>query len=156
MTRTVLAPVIAALLVVGLGACQAEKDLGQTCKMTRPNPIAGEAPIELEADQVADGSFDYMAFGAAECDDLVCLRTSGSANPENEEGRARGYCSAPCIDASDCDPDYLGNKGTMRCEQVLPDQEFLDALRRSDPETYEKTFGSGAAAKYCVLPRTAK
>jgi hypothetical protein len=144
-----LASTIAVLLAAGLAGCSVETDLGQTCKMTRPDTEGG-APIELEASSITSETLDWISFGAAECDDLVCVRTAGSPNPAHENGMARGYCTKPCIDASDCAPDFQGRKGAMGCEQLLPD---LEELKRTNPEEYERIFGSGTATNYCVLPR---
>ncbi len=135
----------------GLVGCSSTKDLGATCKMTRPGD---NGPEDISEDKVADPAVDYIALGSAECDDLVCIRTAGSANPENELGMARGYCTAPCIDDLDCQPDFEGNEKTLKCTQLLLDQSFLDALEQEDPQTYEQIFGSGASAKYCIKPRS--
>jgi hypothetical protein len=149
MLHRLLTLSFASVLSLLATACTVERDLGQTCKMTRPDPDGGVA-LALEAERVSNPNLDYISFGAAECDDQVCLRTSRSANPEHEQGTARGYCSAPCIEASDCEPDFTGKKGTMRCEQVLPD---LEQMKKDDPQAYEETFGAGASTRYCVLPR---
>jgi len=137
-------------LLVSFAGCEMTKDLGATCAMTKPGD---DGPEEIDEDKVADTRIDYIALGSAECDDLVCIRTSDSANPENELGKARGYCTAPCIDDLDCEPDFEGNK-TLKCERLLLDETFLSALKENDPETYEQIFGSGASAKYCIKPRT--
>jgi hypothetical protein len=142
--------VVFAASLLSLAGCQAERDLGLECRMTKPTEAG---PEDILASSVEDPNLDYMALGSAECDDLVCVRTAGSENPENVDGKARGYCTAPCIDARDCEPDFEGRTGTMGCERLLPDQEFLETLKQSDPELYEKTFGSGVSAKYCVKPR---
>jgi hypothetical protein len=131
----------------GLLACKAETDLGQTCKMTRPSSDGGP-PVEIDVPDGGfgdGGTFDVVALGSAECDDLVCIRTSGSQNPDNENGKLRGYCTASCIDSSSCEPDFEGKSGTMACEKLLVDQALIEA----NPEI----FGSGASSMYCVKPR---
>lgn len=148
-------PAVLALSLLMLAGCQAEKDLGQECRMTTRPPNSDQS-VDIDATSVSDPNFDYVALGSAECDDLVCVRTAGSVNPENVEGKARGYCTAPCIDNSDCQPDFQGKKGTLSCERLLPDEAFLAQLKASDPGLFERTFGSSVSAKYCVKPRSAK
>lgn len=152
MIRSLATSILSCLLAVGLAGCETTKDLGATCAMTRPGD---NGPEEIDESKVADDRIDYLALGSAECDDLVCIRTSGSANPENELGKARGYCTAPCIDDLDCEPDFEGNK-TLSCDELLLDDPFLVALKESDPVTYEQVFGTGASARYCVKPRTSQ
>jgi hypothetical protein len=146
MIRSLTTTVFSSLLALGLLGCEATKDLGATCAMTRPGD---DGPEEIDESKVVDDRIDYLALGSAECDDLVCIRTSGSANPENELGKARGYCTASCIDDLDCEPDFEGKK-TLVCEELLLDEAFLAALKENDPTTYEQIFGSGASARYCV------
>ncbi|MFN7131361.1 MAG: adventurous gliding motility lipoprotein CglC [Myxococcales bacterium] len=136
----------------GLGACQLKTDLAQPCKMTRPDENG--KPQEIEAAKLKDPTIDYVALGAAECDDLVCIRSARTdQNPENEASGGRGYCTRPCIDDADCQFDYQGNEGRLKCERLLLDQAFLDQLKQSDPEAYEQAFGSDTASRYCVFPR---
>lgn len=147
-----LTAVALAVLAVALFTCTGEKDLGLTCKMTSPCDASTPCPIP-EARVLANTAVDYIALGSAECDDLACIRTRGSQNPANEEGIAHGYCTAPCIDNSDCSPNYEGKKGKLVCDQLMMDRAYMDQLQRDNPVLYEQTFGSGASSNYCILPR---
>ena len=133
--------------------CTPSTDLGQTCKMTKPPPTEGGEPVEIDESEVGNTSVDYVALGSAECDDLVCIRTASSNNPPNDAGKARGYCTAPCIDETNCEYDYLGGRNKLTCARLLLSEEFIKALQQEDPETFERVFGSSASAKYCILPR---
>lgn len=154
MPRILLPALLLAALVGGAVGCQAKTDLAQTCKMTRPDPDGNTQ--EIEEAKLSDPTIDYVALGAAECDDLVCIRSANTdRNPEHENGGGRGYCTRPCIDDADCNPDFQGNEGTLVCARLLLDQAFLDALQESDPVAYEQAFGSDTASRYCVYPRQA-
>ncbi len=134
---------------VALGACKATTDLGSTCTLTTP---CSSSTCAVTPDKVSNTSVDYIALGSAVCDNLVCIRTAGSANPDNTASEARGYCTNSCTDNSDCSPDYQGNGDKLVCQRLLLDQAFLDALKQSNPTEYEQVFGNGASSTYCILP----
>ncbi len=154
MSRILLPSLLLAVLVGGALGCQAKTDLAQPCKMTRPDQDGNTT--EIEAAKLSDPAIDYVALGAAECDDLVCIRSAATEkNPPHENGGGRGYCTRPCIDDADCNPDFQGNEGTLVCQRLLLDQAFLDQLKENDPVAYEQAFGSDTASRYCVFPRSA-
>lgn len=145
-------PFLELFVALAFVGCTAKTDLGQVCKMTRPKSDRGPGE-EIEEDKVKNPRLDFLALGSAECDDLACIRTADSENPPNEDGKARGYCTAPCIDNTSCEPDFEGKKGNLVCEKLLLDQKFLDDLKEKNREIYDSTFGGGASAKYCVKNR---
>jgi hypothetical protein len=149
MTSIRCAAVVLALGAAVLSAC-AKTDLGQACNMKKP---CNTGTCDIAPSAVENGAIDYVALGSAECDDLVCIRTAGSANPENTAAVARGYCTTPCIDDTNCSPNYQGESKKLVCQRMLLDQAFLDQLKEQDPDAYNKVFGSGASSTYCVLPR---
>jgi hypothetical protein len=152
MTRIRSAAVALALGAgVALGACKASTDLGVMCRMTAPCS-SGTGTCVVSPEKVQNEKIDYIALGSAECDDLVCIRTAGSANPANDTGEARGYCTKSCIDHTDCSPDYQGDNNKLVCERLVLDQAFLDQYKQEHPDEYENAFGSGASARYCILP----
>ena len=155
MTRAALFS-LACLLFLGvlMPACKAKTDLGQVCKMTRPRSDKN-TDQDIPEGKVGNKNIDYLALGSAECDDLACIRTSRSENPDNKDGKAFGYCTSPCIDDSNCSPDFNGAENTMKCERMLLDEAFLQTLKETDPATFEATFGTSASARFCVLPRKA-
>lgn len=105
--------------------------------------------------KVSNERVDYIALGSVDCTDLVCLRTAGSANPANTADEAWGYCSSPCIDKTNCSPDYQGKDNKLVCQRLLLDQGFLDSYKLSNPAEYEAVFGNGASSTYCILPSSA-
>lgn len=140
--------------LIALGAaCKANKDIGQTCAMTKPCTGADGGSCPIAPDKVSNAGIDYIALGSAECDDLACIRTAKTNNPPNTAESAQGYCTSPCIEDSDCQPDYQGKEKTMKCERLLLDEAFLDQLKQNQPQTYDQMFGSGASSRYCILPR---
>jgi hypothetical protein len=149
MTPSRCAAAAFALSALALGAC-AKTDLGSTCKMTEPCD-AGVCPIT--PGQVSNTAVDYIAFGAADCDDLVCLRSAGTKNPDNDTAQAKGYCTTPCINNDNCSPDYQGHSDQLQCQRLLLDQDFLNALQ--DGGLYQEFFPNGVSSTYCVKPRDA-
>ncbi|MBI5546601.1 MAG: adventurous gliding motility lipoprotein CglC [Deltaproteobacteria bacterium] len=163
------ASTLVGLAALALTACSATTDLGQTCKMTKPCKEAGcTKPVNILQSEVEKNTgLDYVALGSAECDDLVCIRTANSLNPDpvcpNEgdttcpasERVAMGYCTSGCLDEANCRPDFQGKSDTMQCNQLLLSDSYLNQLKTEDPDTYNRVFGSGASANYCILPRTA-
>lgn len=143
------AVVLASSSVAVLSAC-AKTDLGLPCTLTQP---CSTGTCSIPPSAVENRSIDYVALGAAECDNFVCIRTTRSANPENQATAARGYCTSPCIDAQDCSPDYNGKSNKMICDRIVFDEAFLDRLKKDSPEEYEQILGNGISSKYCILPR---
>lgn len=140
MTRAARLLLPAVLLALALPACSAKTDIGQTCRMTKPCDPGPTCPI-LYSELTTDES-DYIALGAAECDDLVCVRLADSSKtPARTEpaDEAIGYCARPCIDSMDCEYDWEGKKGLLACEPLLLTDTSL--------------FGPGASTRYCVYPR---
>jgi len=155
-----LTSLLAVAVAVATSGCKTKTDLGQPCKMTRPpaagQTCSGQTTCPIDPKDIADPKLDYVALGSAECDDLVCLRSAGSENPEppaGETGVAYGYCTASCIDAQNCEYDYNGNKNALSCERLLLSSDFLAKLQQQNPQTFAAVFGSGASSKYCIKPR---
>lgn len=136
-------PLVGFLYTAG---CKPETDIGQACRMTKPCKPGPTCPIAES--EMSDPSQDYLSLGVSECDDLVCVRTANSGAEENGEGY--GYCSKSCIDSTDCEYDYEGNKNGFGCQQLLLSESYMQQLRENNPEAYDRVFGSGASSKYCV------
>lgn len=126
--------------------CKSETDLGQACRMTKPCKPGPTCPVAES--EMSDASQDYVSLGVSECDDLVCVRTTGSNSGEKGEGY--GYCTKSCIDSADCEYDYEGNKNAFGCQQLLLSDSYMQQLQQNNPDAYEQVFGSGASSKYCV------
>lgn len=140
------------------------KDSSDQCVMKNDQVVYETEVVNIKERELTSGQ-DYIAFGATDCEDLICVRDVDSpanpeydpSNPEKLEASALGYCSRACIqgsDASVCDvtdssvPDTL--KTRMDCRSLLLDQASLDALRASDPEAYRSTFGDTNSPYFCA------
>jgi hypothetical protein len=130
------------------------------------NPIQEIQVVNIKEKDLVPGQ-DYIAFGATDCEDLVCIRDVESPpnpdydpNSDNKVRRnapAQGYCSRACLqgsDASACEVTEAkpveGVKERMDCRSLLLDQASLDALRASDPEAYRSTFGDTNSPFFCA------
>lgn len=145
-------PITILALLAFVAGCTTKGDLGANCRMTRSASTPEAPPTPVQESAVQNPALDYISFGAAECDNLVCLRTAGSTNPSNQDGEAIGYCSAPCVTDADCDATGDGVEGSLVCATVLPE---MSALAEDDPVLYDQIFspGTGASNRYCILPR---
>jgi hypothetical protein len=142
---TLAISLISVISFLYLSGCKPETDLGQACRMTKPCVPGPTCPIAES--EMSDASQDYLSLGVSECDDLVCVRT---ANSKGNNGEGYGYCSKSCIDSTDCEYDYEGNKSGFGCQQLLLSESYMLQLKESNPEAYERIFGSGASSRYCV------
>jgi len=136
----------APFLALMLAGCSTAPDVGKPCRLTRPAG-AGVAFIRSN-DPTLDARFDLLSTGDAECADLACLREAGADfSALDGDGNAHGVCTSPCVEDADC--------GGLRCQQLAFDPAFLERLRQTDPATYQRAFGDGASALYCVSPAEA-
>lgn len=95
--------------------CGRSSNLGAPCVLSR-----GGDPIDTAA--LAQQK-DFILFGAADCDELVCLRDRSSAGDAGiEAGRpVWGYCSVSCVpNGSACSQGE-----DLHCRAVLVDQDTL-------------------------------
>lgn len=149
MMRSSLVALLCAALLPNLAACTQTTDLGYPCEMSKQKSgcEGDDCATFIERSEVTDmdlgyPTLDYIAEGAAGCDDLLCLR---SRNRRYEEGSkpedvAMGYCTAPCHEDADCSPDWEGNeKSDLVCKQLLNESGEVD---------------KESQAKYCVRPET--
>ncbi|MGC4115159.1 MAG: hypothetical protein QM765_11230 [Myxococcales bacterium] len=90
MTRP-FSVLVLVVVLLGLTACPATTDYGQTCQMNKPVD-GGITPILVDPD-AKDPSFDYIALGAPECDDQVCLRSAFSCSEDADCDN--GSCGCP-------------------------------------------------------------
>ncbi|MGC4121069.1 MAG: hypothetical protein QM765_42125 [Myxococcales bacterium] len=93
-------PVVLVLLVP-VASC-APSDLGASCQI--PESIQEAFDNPSSASDPPSSSRSLVYFGAADCDDQVCLQRSGSA---------AGVCSRACLDERDCGPGWS-------CETLVP------------------------------------
>jgi hypothetical protein len=142
-----------------LGGCEVTTELGRPCFLVRAATEAelkagSTRAVRMKERDLTAGQ-DFISFGSAECDDLICVRDSayvGSTDP-NED--AQGYCSRDCVQGgSACTvtdtevPAALRER--MSCRALLMDNDALARLKAADPETYRKTFGENDSAYFCA------
>jgi hypothetical protein len=142
-----------------LGGCEVTTELGKPCflvrKATEEELKAGSTrAVRLKESALTPGQ-DFISFGSAECEDLICVRDAafqGSTNPDED---AQGYCSRDCVaGGSSCTvtdtevPAELRER--MTCRALLMDNEALARLKASDPATYRATFGENDSAYFCA------
>lgn len=159
--RAPLLLAVAALLTAG--TC-GESDIGSPCQLqkTRLDPtIAGcdgvgedqvgqrpecFRPVLEDLEKGKDK--DFISFGAAECDNLTCVRSRGAPLPGSEADPA-GACSSECITDVDCQ----GAQGNFVCRALVFDDEFLSQLKETlSEEEYERHLGRIQNAKFCARP----
>src|SRR6266849_5098747 len=81
-----------ALLTV-LEACRSATDLGNPCVLVKKNPDGGSTPVSIKERELPDGGKDFISFGAAICENLVCVRAPASPKPPPPSAAA--WASAP-------------------------------------------------------------
>lgn len=152
---------LAAATLLTAGTC-AESDIGSPCQLqkTRLDPTI-EGCADVQPDQVGQRpdcfrpvledlergkDKDFISFGAAECDNLTCVRSRGAPLPATEAEPA-GTCSGECINDMDCQSD----QGDYVCRALVFDDEFLGQLRETlSEEEYERYLGRIQNAKFCA------
>lgn len=146
---------------LGAGSC-VETDVGAPCNLQKvqlDQRIPGCDGVTSDdvdtrpecfrptlADLAAGPDKEYVSFGAAECDNLTCVRSAGDPIPDSEDA-PNGSCSGECITDQDCASD----NGEFVCRELFLDQEFLDSLRESlEPDEYARYFGRIQNTKFCA------
>lgn len=150
-----------AVLLLSAGSC-VDTDIGSPCQIQKDRfdpSLPGCA--DAEANQVATRpecfhptiadldkgkEKDFLSFGAAECDNLTCVRSRGEALPETEAA-PNGFCSGECINDDDCKSDV----GNFTCRALVFDDEFIHYLQDTlSPEEYDRYLGRVQNAKFCT------
>jgi len=148
------------LLVVLLGACTEQTDLGTPCTLVRANPDGGRAIAVLKSDSVIRDAAnkDFISFGSTECEDQVCVRDSAYVDHSDggTDPSAKGYCSRACVENSTVGcPSQDGNldrdaKTRLSCRALLLDSTTLAAIKAADPARYQATFGTTTSPYFCA------
>jgi hypothetical protein len=162
-----LALLLSAVLLAS--GCSVSTQLGAECVLVRKATEAEEAETGKKAISIKESELiagqDYVSFGALDCDELelTCVR---DANHPREsatgDADAKGYCSQACVeDSSTCEvlgdnvaPGVQGR--AMTCRSLALDQASLEALKRTDPIAYRRTFGENSSAFFCAAALTAQ
>src|SRR5713226_5661255 len=76
-----------------VGACKATTDFGTDCTLVKKNPDGGSIAVAIREGELPDGGKDFISFGAAVCENFVCVRDS--AYPKNPNPAAEAMGTAP-------------------------------------------------------------
>jgi len=156
----------AALLVLAAGC--SDTDIGAPCQIhkDRADPsLPGCSDVKAEdleerpecfrptiEDLQRGGDKDFISFGAAECDNLTCVRSRDSTLTRAEreppdERHPTGYCSGECINDKDCESDA----GKFICRPLVFDDAFIHHLQDTlSAEEYARYMGRVQNAKFCT------
>ncbi len=150
--------VVCGSAALSLVACKTDTELGVPCRLVKRDPSASAdggriASVPVKESEIAPGQ-DFISFGAADCEDLICVRDRGTprGNPTDD---AQGYCSFACVPGvTECEvtdgraADDLAAR--MECRGLLLDQATLDRLRAQNPQLYLSTFGENSSPTFCA------
>lgn len=143
-------------LSFGVSGCKAPSDIGKECVLIRADPTDDNASDGIRNIPITEGEInvnqDYVAFGATECEDLVCVRRAGAPITGNQDADATGICSKPCIPEADlaeqCPPADDSLK--LSCRALILDEATIAAICQSDPQLCQDTFGDNRSPDFCV------
>lgn len=132
MTRALVGCLLLAVLTV---ACKPSTGLNTRCQLPRKSDGGTSYLTEGQVQESTQANKDFIAFGAVDCEDFVCVRDSSFPKGSDLSAPAEGYCSRDCLDeTSKCESDTSvstldKNPATaMRCRALLLDKESLAAL----------------------------
>lgn len=86
-------------------SCSASSQLGEPCTLIALTADGGRR--YLTDAELAGDKKDFISFGSLDCEDLICVRTSGG----------HGYCSKGCEVDTGC-------PAPMVCRALLPNDKF--------------------------------
>jgi hypothetical protein len=142
-----------------LGGCEVTTELGKPCFLVRAATQAelqagSTRAVRMKEKDLTVGQ-DFISFGSAECEDLICVRDAAFAGSTNPDEDAQGYCSRACVsEGSECTVTDTEVPATLRermaCRALLMDNEALARLKAADPVTYRNTFGENNSAYFCA------
>jgi len=126
-----------ALMMTG---CTASSGLNVPCSL--PKKIDGGTVVPITEREVQESlnsgsgaTRDFVAFGAVDCEDSVCVRDSSFPKGTKLDDPALGYCSRECAPGITCpsDDSALDSRGDTRmaCRPLLLTREALQAIAAS-------------------------
>jgi hypothetical protein len=156
-----------------MAGCKQVNDLGTYCVLVKADPAdtdpsdgISSIPVTQSEIPVVTGDSnskrDYLSFGSAECEDLVCVRdfAFSEANepglPVGPSQPAYGICSTACTPtaASTCAPSdtslQKNDRTKISCRQLVLDQDTLTKLKEEDPVQYQEYFGTNTSPYFCA------
>ncbi len=136
---------IVASVTLVLASCTVSSGLNKPCSL--PKKIDGGIVVPITEQEVQENSGanetstrDFIAFGAVDCEDLVCVRDATFPKGTMLDQPAIGYCSRPCAKGLACPSDdpALDQRGDTRmtCRALLLSKEVLAQLPISAKEPY--------------------
>lgn len=142
-------------LLTMLEACRSPTDLGNPCIMVKKNPDGGTTAVAIKEGELPDGGKDFISFGAAGCENLVCVRDSAFPRNPDPNADALGYCSSPCAANSGTCPsansaDDNNPARRLNCRALLLDELTLAAICSSDPAKCFQYFGGTTSPYFCA------
>ncbi len=123
-----------------ISGCTVSSGLNKPCNLPKLVMIndAGvvvpitEGEVQENLGTSSGATRDFVAFGAVDCEDLVCVRDSSFPKGTVLTEPAIGYCSRPCAQGLACPSDdpALDERGDTRmsCRPLLLTKEALKAL----------------------------
>ena len=137
MTRVLV--MVGALLALELLGCSVKSGLNTQCNL--PKRVDGgvsfltEGEVQELTSSGSESTRDFIAFGAVDCEDLVCVRDATFPRGTDLAARAVGYCSRPCLEGAQCPSDDTGldqrQDTKLNCRPLLLDKSTLAALAQS-------------------------
>jgi hypothetical protein len=145
-------------LIVLLAACRISTDLGTLCNMVKRNPDGGQGSVPIREAELPDGGKDFVAFGATECEDLVCVRDSNVPKTGTPGAIATGYCSRACSPGNSCpaanSADDNNPNRKLTCRPLILDEQTLSTLCSNDPAKCNQYFGGTTSPYFCARGTT--
>ncbi len=151
----------------GLSGCRDSTDLGRECFMVKKDPTGAQSSVRIKESEIGAGR-DFISFGAAECDDFVCVRDANFQPKDIPAGAdlstidAKGYCSRGC-EAPSGDTTSINDQCPaanpeddkipalkLNCRALLLDTETLNLICREDPAQCQRIFGDTRTPYFCA------
>ncbi len=160
MRGSVIPPRLAFLVcLIGLpwlfGACKVATDFGTECTLVKKNHDGGSIAVAIREGELPDGGKDFISFGAAVCENFVCVRDSAYIKNPNPAAEALGYCSGSCVTGSNACPaansaDDKDPTRRLTCRALLLDEQTLAAICTADPVKCQTYFGGTRSPYFCA------
>jgi hypothetical protein len=132
-----------------LYGCPPPVDYGSPCKMVDSK---GQPVPTTTCTTAVNTGHNLIAFGAADCGDLVCVYTKGAPPNGYKNGGSDcyGYCSsASCLSDGDCQSGT--SNGKMTCQPLLLSASVV-AGPGCNADGGSSVIPCGAANLYCAFP----
>lgn len=161
VSRSIVASLVLALSSSSLVACVVSTDLNVTCALKKRARSADGGFTDMRVPVLyseISANRDFIALGATDCEDLVCVRDSQADPVTDMSAPAMGYCSRPCTPGNDnpCpsqDSSLDKNPKTkLSCRALLLSDDTL-SMACSDPVRCAE-LGGTRSPYYCARGTT--